>query len=351
MSKIALILTAVLGIGLSAAWGAEVRGKTSPSSPHRSQIDSRMRRSAEGIIRQYDKNKNGVLDKDEWSQMPQPWRDADRNKDGKITVDELAARLAEFNRRGPERRQMSYSTSVSGPPFSPPSPLQSQAFSASAKPLDPHGPMVELRILVAELAAERAKKPAAAGPATAGAKSAGSAMPGGLVEMDLAAPTETLKQDLAKIGLQGRWESFYAVQLASADGQAASLNLGHSVPQITGVTQAQFGRFNSMQYHNTGFIVGVVPHVDPGGVVTVEVDVNNSRIGSDDEGVPIFAPLEGEKGERIVSHPIHQMLSRSVVRVPAGKTVVVVRAGREERGRGRELVILLSARVVEPKGK
>jgi hypothetical protein len=368
MSKSTLVLAAVLSVGLSAAWGAEVREKTSPPSPDRSQIESRVRQYAESLLKQYDKNKNGVLEKDEWSQMPERWRGADRNGDGKITLDELVARLAETFRGSPPRGRMPlpYQPAVSSPPSSfPPSsqsesrgvgpsiPLDrmwmSETFKMPDKPLDPHAPMVEMRILVAELAADgAAKTAAAAGPAKAGGKPAGSAKPGGLVELDLTAPAESLKDDLAKIGFRGRWESFYSVQLASAEGQTAHLNLGQSRPYITGVTSTSFGRTNSISYHNTGFIVGVQPRVDRGGIVTVQVDVNGSRIGSGEEGVPMFVSPEGEK---IVSHPVEQMISRSIVRVPQGKTIVVARVGREEQGRRREMVILLSAQVCKLKAK
>jgi len=50
-------------------------------------------------MRQYDKNKNGVLDRDEVSQMPERLRQADRNGDAIITLDELSAHLLDFSQR------------------------------------------------------------------------------------------------------------------------------------------------------------------------------------------------------------------------------------------------------------
>jgi hypothetical protein len=362
MSKIPLILVATLGLGLEAAWGAEVREKTSPPTPDRSQIDSRVRRYAEALLRQYDKNKNGVLEKDEWSQMPEQWRTADRNGDGKITLEELTAGATEM--AGPlasprsSRSRSSSQPPDSMPPMSPPSYQRStvrgiddsppassfmgETFKPSDKPLDPKAPMVEIRVLVAELATAKTS------PAAPGGKSAGSHRPGALVEVDLAAPTESLQENLAKIGLLGRWEWFHNAQISIADGQRALLHLGHSLPQITGMTTSQFGRANSIRYERTGCVVGVVPRVDREGIIAVEVNVENSRMGSGDEGVPAFTSPEGEK---TLSHPFRIIGCREVVRVAAGKTVVVARAGREEQGRRRELVILLSAHILELKAK
>jgi hypothetical protein len=63
-------------------------------------MDRRVRQYAESLLRQYDKNKNGSLERDEWSQMRGNWRDADRNGDGVITLDELAAHLSRYSRQG-----------------------------------------------------------------------------------------------------------------------------------------------------------------------------------------------------------------------------------------------------------
>jgi len=61
-------------------------------------MQARLRESAESVLRQHDKNKNGVLERDEIAQAP-PWiKDADQNRDGTVSRDELTAKLAEFGR-------------------------------------------------------------------------------------------------------------------------------------------------------------------------------------------------------------------------------------------------------------
>jgi hypothetical protein len=212
----------------------------------------------------------------------------------------------------------------------------------TSEPLNPLAPMVRVRVLVAELAADvpGSKSPApspAAGPPP-GAKLEG------LVDLDLSASDERLKADLAKLGLRGRWEFFRNLQVSSAGGQVTSLHVGQSEPHITGVTVTQFGRTNSISHQHTGLVLGVQPHVVPGGIITVRVDLNLARSGSDEEGVPIAAT---EKTGTAVARPLHKVLSQSVVRIPDGKTVAVAKVESGAGGRRRMLVVFLSAQVVK----
>jgi Ca2+-binding EF-hand superfamily protein len=63
-------------------------------------MEQRYRRFAESMLRQYDTNKNGVLDRDEWSSTRPDLKAADRNGDGAITCDEMTAWLVEYSQRG-----------------------------------------------------------------------------------------------------------------------------------------------------------------------------------------------------------------------------------------------------------
>ncbi len=60
--------------------------------------DDRYRQYAESLLRQNDRNKNGVLEKDEWGRLRGNPADYDKNGDGKITVEELTQRSESFGR-------------------------------------------------------------------------------------------------------------------------------------------------------------------------------------------------------------------------------------------------------------
>jgi Ca2+-binding EF-hand superfamily protein len=75
---------------------------TASSSSSDSGRDSadKVRSYAKGLLNQYDANKDGVLQKDEWSKMKSYHQQADANNDNVITLDELAAKLASYGKQG-----------------------------------------------------------------------------------------------------------------------------------------------------------------------------------------------------------------------------------------------------------
>ena len=77
------------------------RGSSSrDSSSGRGEPDERVRRWAEVMMRQADRNHNQRLERDEWNERWGDFREADRNRDGVVKADELARRLGEFSRGG-----------------------------------------------------------------------------------------------------------------------------------------------------------------------------------------------------------------------------------------------------------
>lgn len=65
------------------------------SSSSSGEVDPRILRYAEGLLSQYDENKNGQLERDEWKRMRGDPEESDRNRDGIITKEELAARMSQ----------------------------------------------------------------------------------------------------------------------------------------------------------------------------------------------------------------------------------------------------------------
>jgi Ca2+-binding EF-hand superfamily protein len=61
---------------------------------------ARMRQLAESLIKQNDKNGDGMLQRDEWGNLRESQQAADANKDGVITVDEFVVHLQSYSAGG-----------------------------------------------------------------------------------------------------------------------------------------------------------------------------------------------------------------------------------------------------------
>lgn len=74
-------------------------------------VSPKLLRYAERVVRRYDVNKDGRLGEDEWRAMHGKPALADSNRDGRITIEELAQHIANFG----AGRAIRLSTSASGP--------------------------------------------------------------------------------------------------------------------------------------------------------------------------------------------------------------------------------------------
>jgi Ca2+-binding EF-hand superfamily protein len=76
--------------------------------------EAKYRRYAEMLLKQYDKNKNGVLEREEWSEMRGDWKSADLNGDGILTVDEITAHLMGYSQRRAQQSTASTASVTAG---------------------------------------------------------------------------------------------------------------------------------------------------------------------------------------------------------------------------------------------
>jgi len=101
--------SSVSGFGTSSSSTSSTPTTTTASSA----VDERYRAYAANMLKRYDKNGNGALDREEWSQLRgEWWKSADANGDGTITVEEIIGRLAGYRSRF--RTSTTSSTSSSG---------------------------------------------------------------------------------------------------------------------------------------------------------------------------------------------------------------------------------------------
>jgi Ca2+-binding EF-hand superfamily protein len=78
---------------------ADSKSTKNPNAPSpASNLDDMIRQQARSLLAQYDNNKNGKLEHDEWHQMHRRHWGADKNRDGVITLDELTTHLSQLNK-------------------------------------------------------------------------------------------------------------------------------------------------------------------------------------------------------------------------------------------------------------
>ena len=131
-------------------------------------------------------------------------------------------------------------------------------------------------------------------------------------------------------------------QVTTLDSQPAFLQMGQRVPRVTGTTAGPTGTTSSVSLENVGFIVGLTPRVSPDGAVTMELDVEESHLGSAEEGAPLATPKDGPP---IRSPNVETLMSQTTVRIPDGRTITL--AGIERQGQsGKQRFILVTPHVL-----
>ncbi len=146
-------------------------------------------------------------------------------------------------------------------------------------------------------------------------------------------------------------EVLVRAQLTTLENSPARLQMGSREPRITGSTASPRGRVNSLDFENVGTVLALTPRVGPDRSVTLEIEVEDSRLGPREEGAAVAATPEGES----VHTPGTDVFSaKATVRIPDGHSALVggmSRPAKPARGEAKARVILVSPRVLAVGGK
>lgn len=133
---------------------------------------------------------------------------------------------------------------------------------------------------------------------------------------------------------EGRLRVLATPRILALDNATASINVGKEVPRITNTQINQLGNtVNTVQYESVGILLQVTPHINPDGLVTLEVAPEISDVASAAESVPI-AP-----GVNSPTFNVNSALTTVAVR--SGTTVVIGGLIRESTDHAVEKVPLL----------
>lgn len=148
---------------------------------------------------------------------------------------------------------------------------------------------------------------------------------GGLV---LSASSEGVSALLRALAECRRVDVISRPQIMTMDNQRAFLLVGQSVPRITSSTPSVNGTTNATTLDNVGVILQVQPRITLEGppespktpIVTMQMDVEKSTVGSDADGIPISISTTGAV---IRSPKYDRSAAQSIVSVLDGQTIVM----------------------------
>ncbi|MGI8982580.1 MAG: hypothetical protein ACR2FY_25390 [Pirellulaceae bacterium] len=121
-----------LCIRISKSRGIPIKGETASTSPGSSSSSSgppggmsvtissgsgdkdKVKKYAEGLLKQHDRNKDGMLQRDEWKELKTEHQGADTNSDGTITLAELSTRISAYSSGGASSSPLSSSSGGTG---------------------------------------------------------------------------------------------------------------------------------------------------------------------------------------------------------------------------------------------
>jgi type II secretory pathway component GspD/PulD (secretin) len=146
--------------------------------------------------------------------------------------------------------------------------------------------------------------------------------------------------------LRRRMDVLFQAEMTTLDNQPAFVRIGRREARISAVSMGPHGQSNSVTTENTGTKLSFTARHGADGSVTLQFDIDDSRMGPPDEGVVLSKP---EKGEPIRMGSTETMSSQSTIRAADGQTVVVAAVSMKPKS-GVQRWILLTPHIV-PAGK
>jgi type II secretion system protein D len=140
---------------------------------------------------------------------------------------------------------------------------------------------------------------------------------GGLV---LSASSENVSFLLRALQDSRRLEILSRPQVLTLDNQQAFIQVGQRVPRIVNSIITQQNTQNVVALENVGLIIGVTPRISPEGNVVMEIDAEKSKLGPENEGIPISISQDGTV---IRSPRVDTITAQATVSAADGETIIL----------------------------
>ena len=134
-------------------------------------------------------------------------------------------------------------------------------------------------------------------------------------------------------------------ELLAANNQSAFLQFGSRVPRVTGASVTSRGRTNQVKLENVGTILGVTGRVTENDFVTLEIDLERSHLGPEDEGTAVTT---SENGPAVRAPQVKTLTLQTTVSLRSGQTVLLGGMVYQTEQRWGELLLLLQPEILQP---
>ena len=205
-------------------------------------------------------------------------------------------------------------------------PAACKEIEAIIAQLDRQPSMVSLNVVIAETTLEEKQ----------GGKSS---------YMVIEAPGNSVESVIAELNKSGRLRVLANPQVMTLDKQPASIKLGRRIPQITGTTTSTRGKTNSVQFTDVGLSLGLTPRISSDGLVTMEIDVESSHFGPEEEGTLISKSDSGEE-VRVAQTETTQI--QTTVSAQSGQVLVLGGMTSKSSDKWTRLLIIVAPEVFCP---
>ncbi len=134
-------------------------------------------------------------------------------------------------------------------------------------------------------------------------------------------------------------------QLLCADNQPAFLQYGSRVPRVTGANTSPRSRARTVTLENVGTMFGVTCRVSEDDLVTMEIDLERSHLGPDDEGTAVAT---ADDGSIVRSPEVKTLTLQTTVSLRSGQTVALGGMVYQTEERRGQLLLVLQPKIVPP---
>jgi type II secretory pathway component GspD/PulD (secretin) len=136
-------------------------------------------------------------------------------------------------------------------------------------------------------------------------------------------------------------EPLMQAELSTMDNQTAEIKFGRQESRITNVSTSNLGTINGVSNENVETKIQITPRVASGGKVAVQLSIQDSRLGPQEEGTIIYAPKDGQP---VRTQNTETLSTQTTLQLQDGQTQTI--GAMTRNGKARQIAV--TAHIIHP---